>query len=116
MTGTTAVIDMTITNYGRDTEIAFLGGNNGSEVFDDEGNLYNQNSVLVGMTGGSMTSYRTDKTSLPTDIPLKLRIQIENAVESIQVFKRINLRGYCNSFGFDYEKPIIIHNIPITQQ
>lgn len=115
--GKTVVIDFVLTNHGSDTEICLAGGEGTtSKVYDDEGNVYSYNNVLISVAGSNLTSSWTRNLIYPTDVPIKCRMQIEKVEESVLNFSRINLVGDCNSMGLNRDKPILFHNVPITRE
>lgn len=109
LSGTTAIIDMIVTNYGKDTEIQ-LGGSSQTQAFDDAGNVYPQ--IEVSIADGPLGSWKT--SLFPTEIPLKFRLQIMDIAPQASVFKRINIHIY--SKNLNIQEPIILYNIPIIRR
>lgn len=108
ISGSTAIIDMIITNYGKDATIQLGGYSN--KVFDDEGNQYP--NTRTSIADGEMQDW--DQALFPTDVPLKFRLEIYNVSSKAEIFKRINLNIYSESISFS--KPIILTNVPITRK
>lgn len=109
----TVVIDLVMTWYGDDTTIR-LGGyyneKNTTMAYDDNGRQYDRNSVAISIAGGDYGAYTGAQSLFPTDVPIKVRIQIVNVPESVQEFKRILIRaGHQND-------PITFYNVPITRR
>lgn len=108
ISGSTAIIDMVITNYGKDASIQ-LGGNS-NKVFDDAGNQYP--NTRVSIADGDMQDW--GQALFPTEVPLKFRLEIYNVSSKAETFKRINLNIYSKSISFN--EPIILTNVPITRK
>lgn len=109
VSGSTAIIDFVITNYGKDAQMQ-IGGSSYTNAYDDAGNQYTETEVSLGDR-----EYRTwDQTLFPTDVPLKCRLQISDIASKATVFKRINLNIYSKSFNF--KEPVIFKNIPVTRR
>ncbi len=112
--GRTCVIDMVFTNVGdRDlNEVFFYSGYNGTTTaFDDEGNQYSKN-ILFGIASKGVEA--SVNVLLPSNVPLKMRMQIDDVPESATQFLRINLNIYCSQLNLR-DKPITITNVPITR-
>ncbi len=112
--GRTCVIDMIFTNVGdRDLkEVFFYSGYNGTTTaFDDEGNQYSKN-ILFGVASKGVEA--SVNVLLPSNVPLKMRMQIDDVPESATQFLRINLNIYCTQLNLR-DKPITITNVPITR-
>lgn len=109
----TVVIDLVMTWYGDDAQIR-LGGKGSNKnitmAYDDQGKQYDCYSLGVSIAGGNF-EYSMGATELfPMEVPMKVRIQIENVSESVQVFKRILIKaGHQND-------PITLYNVPITRR
>lgn len=99
-TGTTVLIDFLLTFEGDDKQINF---NNNTIAFDDLGNQYRASDIW----GGNENVNRYASTLLPSDVPIKCRMQIDNVKSNATLFKRINIYA-----GLD--NPIMIYNLPIT--
>lgn len=109
--GKDAIIDFTLTNHGEDTRIELNGRN--STAFDNLGNQYEQFRMSAGDLSQSNWTYQT---LFPTDIPVKCRILIGNIKSDATTFKRLNVVGNCSILNMDSNNPIMISNLPITQQ
>lgn len=99
-TGSTVLIDFLLTFEGDDKQINF---NNNTIAFDDLGNQYRASDIW----GGNENVNRYASTLLPSDVPIKCRMQIDNVKSNATLFKRINIYA-----GLD--NPIMIYNLPIT--
>lgn len=119
----TCIVDLIITNVNDNdiSEFGFAGGTlrGGyfppiSVAYDDEGNQITNNNFLTGVagkpveTGGSFTA-------LPSNVPVKLRIQLEGIPESATKLTRIDLSCICGQINVKLDKPIILKNVPITR-
>lgn len=109
ISGSTVIMDMVITNYGKDAEIQ-LGGRSYTKVYDDLGNQYNETSVSIA--DSEMSDWRS--ALFPTDVPLKFRMQISDINPEVSMFKRINLNIYSRTIKFT--EPIIFYNVPVTRR
>lgn len=108
ISGSTAILDLVITNYGKDANIQLGGSSN--KVFDDLGNQYPETQVSIAESG----MYGWKEALFPTDVPLKFRLQIYDISSQATMFKRINLNIYSRSISFG--DPIFLYNVPITRK
>lgn len=109
ISGSTVILDMIITNYGKDATIQ-LGGSSYTQVYDDMGNQYDKTSVSIA--DGEMRDWQS--ALFPTEVPLKFRMQISDVNPEASMFKRINLNIYSKTIKFD--EVIILYNVPITRR
>lgn len=109
MSGSTVIMDLVITNYGKDASIQ-LGGSSETRVYDDLGNQYTNTKVSIAE--GNMSNW--EQALFPTEVPLKFRMQISDVSSKATAFKRINLNIYCKTIKF--EAPVIFYNVPITKR
>lgn len=108
VSGSTAILDLVITNYGKDVNLQLGGRSN--KVFDDLGNQYPQTQVSIA--DGKM--YEWKSALFPTDVPLKFRLQIYDISSQATLFKRIDLNIYSKNINFG--DPIFLYNVPITRK
>lgn len=109
----TVVIDMIIENVNQKDVDLRIDSPWNIQIYDDEGNSfdYTNSKVSFEMSDGSKSSHK-----LPSEIPLKARIQVEGIPLSSQMFKRIDLKYRCEGLGkqgWDYIK---IYNVPINRE
>ena len=109
MAGSIAILDLVITNNGKDAQIQ-LGGSSYTRVYDDSGNQYTE--TYVSIADGEMKNW--DSILFPTEVPLKFRMQIAGVSSKATLFKRINLNIYSKTLN--NTEPIILPNIPITHK
>lgn len=109
ISGSTVILDMIITNYGKDATIQ-LGGSSYTQVYDDMGNQYDKTSVSIA--DGEMRDWQS--ALFPTEVPLKFRMQISDVNPEASMFKRINLNIYSKTIKID--EVIILYNVPITRR
>lgn len=109
MAGSTVLLDLVITNYGKDAKIQ-LGGSSDTNAYDDSGNQYNETRVSIA--DGEMKDW--DSVVFPTEVPLKFKMQILGVSSEASQFKRINLKIYSKSLS--NIEPIILQNVPITNR
>lgn len=105
------LVDMIITNYGAEEEITFAAYSHGnSAAYDDDGNIYESNEFRCKIGSGKLYSYA--RTIFPTDIPLKVSMQINgissNATKLLLIKLEVNSNG---SMSLNNKKPIVIRNI-----
>ncbi len=114
MASGTVVIDLMVTNYGEEEIVTFLGSyNDRSTAYDDEGNKYanEESSIKVWFSGESLTN-RYHRVVLPSEVPIKARIQIDKV--SPQASKLLLLKLGVESKGamaLNVSKPIQIRNL-----
>lgn len=118
--GTTAVIDFLLENIGNDdVKIYMYGGasqDSKSVAYDDDGNKYAGKNFQIDISKSGLTAYNIGET-LPPDIPLKARIQIEGVPDNATEFKRIDLQLYCDTWNLNRDKkPVKFTNVPIYRE
>lgn len=116
--GKTVIIDLILNNLGTNDveEMSICGGCWGSEVYDDEGNIYNSSNLKVKVSNRNDYDCRDcGKFNIPTDVPMKFSICIEGVPQSAESIARIKLLGSCRIWGLNSDKPIKISNIPISR-
>lgn len=116
VSGSTCVIDMLLQNMGSfDVTVNVSGGwNNRSVAYDDEGNKYSGGRFKV-QSGSSMSDTYTQMT-LPSEVPVKLRIYIEGVPEAATEFTRIDLGVNCDAWHLGYGKEVRFSNMPISRE
>lgn len=108
----TVIIDLVMTWYGDDANIT-LGGEvsqkNTTIAYDDNGKQYSFRQIPISVGGGRWDSYGNFSTLFPTDVPIKVRLEIHDVSESVLEFKRlqISMKGV--------NDPITLYNVPITR-
>lgn len=107
----TVVIDLVMTWYGDDAKI-YLGGSyndkNTTTAYDDNGKQYSYDNIPLSVGGGNWSIYNEARL-FPTDVPIKVRLEIHNVPESVQILKRLHI---CMR---DVNDPITFYNIPIER-
>lgn len=109
-TSGTLYIDLVMTSYGAEIKRTFVGPSERNSVtmaYDDEGNRYSK--ITMGEPGGAMKSWFN--FTLPKDIPVKLRVEIDGVDEVASKLKllQLGLEIY-GSMGVA-DKPIKIYNL-----
>ena len=108
----TVVIDLVMTWYGDDANIV-LGGEvsqkNTTIAYDDNGKQYSFRQIPISVAGGQWDCYGNFSTLFPTDVPIKVRLEIHDVSESVLEFKRlqISMKGV--------NDPITFYNVLITR-
>ena len=108
ITGTTAVIDMTVKNIGTTTHSLTLYGGNYSYAYDDRGNKYQNSDLLVALDGNGY-AVNTSYTDIPAGVMTKLAIKIANVDESAAVFDNV-------SIATNKDSGLILKNIAIGER
>lgn len=110
--GKTCVIDLIIENVGSsDVDIHVKGGSwHGLIAYDDEANQYESIGIAVSDKWGLGTH------TLPANVPLKARIQVEGVAESATMFRRLDWKIDCRAWGLNENKPIKFINLPISRE
>lgn len=107
--GSTAVLDLVITNYGSDIQVQ-LGGSSYTTLFDDAGNQYSNTEVSIA--NGDFKTWST--ALLPTDVPIKFRLQVSEISSQATIFKRININIHNKTLNL--KEPIMLYNVPIARR
>ena len=114
--GKTVIIDLLLINEGtNDAEDLYVGGgHNGSEAYDNEGNIY-VNGLKVKIANRPEYSPSQSNFNIPTGVPMKLSISIDGVPQSAESIARLKINIVCRAWGIDSNKPVRISNIPITR-
>ena len=116
--GKTVILDLVLNNVGvNDVEDVLVnGGSNGSEAYDDEGNIYQSGALKVRVA--NRTEYDSGNTgyfSIPAGVPMKLSVSIEGVPQSAESIARLKLIFHSSAWNLDRDKPVRINNIPISR-
>lgn len=117
--GKTVIIDLILTNEGATDveEIRGAGGDWGnSEAYDSDGNIYQGGNVKVRVA--NRTDYSSNGSGsfkIPTDVPMRYSICLENVPISVESIARLSLVFFCPKWGLDKNKMVKISNIPISR-
>lgn len=115
--GKTVVIDLILTNEGtNDIEGVYVCGGawDCSEAYDDEGNIYKDLRVKVA-NRNQYDANGTGDFNIPTGVPMRVSIQINNVSTSAESIARIKLIVNCRQWGLNKDKPVRFSNIPISR-
>lgn len=111
VSGKTAVIDMIWENRGdKDVKIWFDFHSSKQVLMDDEGNQYKVS--CYSYAGGDMMDFKSQQV-LYSEVPTKVRFQIEDVAEAATMFCRFDIIVSVDAWNINYNKPIIIKNLPI---
>lgn len=118
--GKTVIIDLILNNNGtNDVDVNEVRGGGGtyiSEAYDDEGNIYQSDNLKVKIANRTTyEQYTTGEFSIPSGVPMRLSVQINNVPQSAESIARLKLIFFCNVWGLNSAKPVRINNIPITR-
>lgn len=120
--GKTVYIDLILNNTGyNDVEglAAWGSGGNASEAYDDEGNIYRDNSIKVKVANEKVYVVdRSKEFNIPVGVPIRLSISIDGVPQSAESIARLKLCIPCEAWGIgcSKEKPVRISNIPISRE
>ncbi len=116
--GKTVVLDLILTNEGgADVEnVDVIGGGNGSEAYDNEGNIYQKDKIKVKVANrNEFSQWGTGDFNIPTGVPMKVSVNIEGVPQAAESIARLKLIVNCKVWGLDYQKPVKFSNIPISR-
>lgn len=121
--GKIVVIDFVIENVGSsDINLQILSSisyDTASVAYDDEGNIYGSGSIGIKLGNSKMEGEGALETGpqqvLPSEIPVKGRIQIGKVPESATMFKRLDLKMSSRELNFN-NRSLRITNIPISRE
>ena len=114
--GKTVIIDLVLNNEGtNDITIGDVFAMGWSEAIDDEGNIYSDD-IKVKVANRGSYSGNTGGFLLPTGVPMKLSIQINNVPSSAENIARLFLRVDCYAWGLGNDKKVKFNNIPISRE
>jgi len=109
----TVVVDMVITNFGKEEPIKFCLGNlTESVAYDDEGNEYK--SMLMGNPNRQLGLFQ--EITFPQDVPIKVRLQIDEVDAYATKFSIIKIvaESY-KAMNLSKKKPIVIRNLEFVK-
>ena len=114
--GKTVVIDMIWENISsQDVKIGiYADWDNMTFAWDDEGNKFAGRDISASIANGPLKGLCED--ILPAEIPIRVKLKIENVPESATMFRRIDLTVRCDKWGLDHTKPVRITNLPINRE
>ena len=116
--GKTVVIDMLFSNQGTDDvdDISVITNFEGyqCEAYDNEGNVYSR-SISAYVKGFSDQYGNAKSFSLIPDVPMKVRITIDDFSETTEKIARLRLRVDSNKWKIGRGKLVEIRNIPISR-
>ena len=96
ITGTTATIEMKVTNVGASTINLKLYGGNSGYAYDDQGHKLSGSNMSVALSGGGYDSYNTS-TEIPAGVTTKAYIRLKNVDDVAAVFNYIVVPTNCES-------------------
>jgi len=122
--GKTVVIDLILMNEGtNDVENIRVHGGiapsgwGAAEIYDDEGNIYRGENILVKIANDKEWGvYSTSRFNIPTGVPMKLYVQVNGFSTSAESIARMKLYVDCPAWGINNnDKPVKFSNIPIIR-
>lgn len=118
--GKTVIIDLTLNNVGAiDVEnLNVWGGDRGTEVYDDEGNIYQGRCIKVKVANKPEYTSGHYEFNIPAGVPIRLSVSIDGVPQAAESIARLKMCLYCKawSVGCDFDKPLRISNIPISRE
>lgn len=116
--GKTVVIDLILTNEGA-TDVEEIEGNGGcwgSEAYDNDGNIYQGETIKVRVANRQHYSCQSSgRFKIPVDVPMRFSILIENVPASTESIARLSLLFVCGKWGLNDQKLVKFTNIPISR-
>lgn len=113
--GKTVILDLILNNLGvNDIEDIEVHGSK-SEVYDNEGNIYQGNNIKVKVANRPNYNWTTGTFNIPTGVPMRLSISIEGVPQAAESIARLKLIVLCDKWGLNGDKPVRFMNIPITR-
>ena len=114
--GKTVVLDLILNNEGtNDVKIDMVVVDAWSEAYDNEGNIYQGNDLKVKVANKPDYNGRYYDFMIPTGVPMRLSIQINNVSTSAESIARFSLCIECSAWGLNSQKLVKFSNIPITR-
>ena len=107
----TVLIDFYVVNYGADATLDFMPYNN--VAIDDAGTQY---TMQVRVADGEWVSATSAAGLFPTEVPIKLSVQIKDVPEEVRMFRRLHLNINCPHMNLRGSDPIKIYNLPILRR
>lgn len=107
----TVLMDFYVVNYGADATLDFMPYNN--VAIDDAGTQY---AMQVRVADGEWVSATSAAGLFPTEVPIKLSVQIKDVPEEVQMFRRLHLNINCPRMNLRGSDPIKIYNLPILRR
>ena len=115
--GKTVIIDLILNNEGtNDVTVSSVIAGNYSVAYDDEGNIYQKGNLCVKVANRNQYTAYTDEFMIPTGVPMKTSIQINNVSPSAENIARLSLCILCSAWGLNEHKLVKFSNIPITRK
>lgn len=108
---TTVLMDFYVVNYGADATLDFMPYNN--VAIDDAGTQY---AMQVRVADGEWVSATSAAGLFPTEVPIKLSVQIKDVPEEVQMFRRLHLNINCPRLNLRGSDPIKVYNLPILRR
>ena len=115
--GKTVVLDLILKNEGtNDVEVndVVVWGKY-SEAYDDEGNIYQEDNLKVKVANRKQYERASGSFKIPTGVPMRLSIQINEVSTSAESIARLSLCFDCSVWGLNGNKLVKLSNIPITR-
>lgn len=113
--GNRCIIDMVLENTSAQDVGATISGRAwGSTAYDDEGNVFDVAILSIG-NKNEFNGYVG--CTLPSQIPLKARLQINGVPEAATMFKKVEIAFECFPWNLRFtDKCIKFFNLPISRE
>ena len=82
-------------------------------AIDDAGTQY---AMQVRVADGEWVSATSAAGLFPTEVPIKLSVQIKDVPEEVQMFRRLHLNINCPRLNLRGSDPIKVYNLPILRR
>ena len=113
--GKTVVLDLILNNEGtNDVKIDGVSTYY-SEAYDNEGNIYQDANLRVKVANREEYKSNSGRFMIPTGVPMRLSLQINNVSTSAESIARLSLCVDCSVWGLSGNKLVKLSNIPITR-
>ena len=116
--GKTVILDLILSNEGaNDVEnVDIMGGASGAEIYDDQGNIYQGESIAVKVANRKdYDMWRTGEFHILTGVPMRLSIRVDGVPAAATSIARLKLPVSARQWNLTREKPVVFRNIPITR-
>lgn len=119
VSGKTCVIDMLFENVGSEDVTITAGQLLGAIAYDDEANQYvlTQNDNTIKISLGKTADWAwCDNITLMQEVPIKVRVQIENVSSAATMFRRLQINIESHAWSLNGSKPLTFYNLPISRE
>ena len=113
--GKTVVLDLILNNEGTNDVKVDGVSTFSSEAYDNEGNIYQDTNLRIKVANREEYKSNSGSFMIPTGVPMRLSLQINNVSTSAESIARLSLCFDCSVWGLNGNKLVKLSNIPITR-